>query len=152
MRRKDRERDRDFALAVADKCSHFVMATVNPDGNPYCIPLSMVREGEWLYFHSAAEGHKIENLRYLNKVCLSCVGSQKVIPGMFSIEYESAVIFGSASEITGQEEKIHALDVLCRRYTPDNMADFDRAIERELEQTSVWKIHIDEISGKARKL
>jgi nitroimidazol reductase NimA-like FMN-containing flavoprotein (pyridoxamine 5'-phosphate oxidase superfamily) len=149
MRRKDREQDEDFALAVVDKCAYAVMATVNPDGSPYCIPISPAREGRWLYFHSAHEGHKIDNLRQRNQACVSCVGAQEIIPGKFSLKYESAVIFGSASEVLDPEEKIRALALISRRYAPDNMAAFDKAVERQLDQTAVWKIHIDEISGKA---
>ena len=141
---------RDFALAVADKCAYSVMATVNGDGTPYCIPLSMAREGEWLYFHSALEGHKIDNLKHKNRVCVSCVGDLKEIPGAFSVWYESAVIKGTASEVTDREEKIHALALICRRYTPAIMDAFDKAIEKDLDRTGVWKIHIDEISGKGR--
>jgi nitroimidazol reductase NimA-like FMN-containing flavoprotein (pyridoxamine 5'-phosphate oxidase superfamily) len=150
MRRKDREQSKDFALAVVDQCAYSVMATVNPDGSPYCIPVSPAREGEWLYFHSAHEGHKIDNLRQRNKVCISCVGTQEAIPGKFALRYESAVIFGAASEVTDREDKIHALSLISKRYTPDNMAAFDKTIEKQLDQIEVWKIHIDEISGKGR--
>jgi len=150
VRRKDRERPREFALEVVDKCAYSMMATVNPDGTPYCIPLSMTREGDWLYFHSALEGHKIDNLKYQNRVCISCVGEVKEAPGEFSINYESAVINGVASEITDREEKIRALLLISKRYTPANMENFDKAIEKNLGRTGVWKIHIDEISGKGR--
>ena len=152
MRRKDRQMPRDFALMVADNCAFSVMATVNPDGTPYCIPLSLAREGDWFYFHCARQGHKIDNLRRQNRVCISCVGNVKVIPGDFSTEYESAIINGAASEVTDEEEKIHALELISRRYTPDHMADFDDAIRRSLDITAIWKIHIDEISGKRKKL
>ena len=152
IRRKDREMPRDFALTVTDNCAYSVMATVNPDGTPYCIPLSLVREGEWIYFHCALHGHKIDNLRHQNKVCICCVGNVKVIPGEFSTEYESAIINGSASEVTDREEKIHALERISRRYTPDNMANFVDAIRRSLDITAIWKVHIDEISGKRKKL
>jgi len=150
MKRKDREQSRDFALAVTDKCAYAVMATVNADGTPYCIPLSLARDGEWLYFHCAYEGHKIDNLRQRSKVCVSCVGVNEAIPGKFTLKYESAVIFGRAEEVTGREEKIRALNLICKRYTPNNMAAFDEAIERQLDVTAIWKIHIDEISGKGR--
>ena len=142
---------KELALAVVDSCVYSMMATVNPDGSPYCIPLSMAREGEWLYFHSAKEGHKIDNLKHEGRVCVSCVGGVEAVPGEFSLYYESVVINGTAAEITEREEKIHALALISRRYTPDNMAAFDRAIERHLDFTSVWKIHIEEISGKGRK-
>jgi len=151
IRRRDRAKPKEFALAVTDKCDYSVLATVNPDGTPYCIPLSMARDGDWLYFHSAIEGHKLDNIRHKNQVCITCVGEQKTIPEKFSLKYESAVIFGTASEITSREEKIHALRLISLRYAPDDMAGFDEAIERSIDRTSAWKVHIDEISGKARE-
>ena len=152
MRRKDREMPADFALTVTDRCAFAVMATVNPDGTPYCIPLSLARDGEWLYFHCAHEGQKIDNLRHRNKVCISCVEDVKVIPGDFSTEYESAIISGTATEVTGKEEKIHALELISRRYDPGGMANFDAMVRRSLDVTTIWKIHIDAISGKRKKL
>jgi nitroimidazol reductase NimA-like FMN-containing flavoprotein (pyridoxamine 5'-phosphate oxidase superfamily) len=141
---------RDFSLSVVDKCLFAVMATANDDGSPYCIPLSIARSGDWIYFHCAHEGHKIDNLRSRNRVCLSCVGATHIPEGKFTIEYESAVIFGTAEEVGTDEEKIHALRLICERYTPVNMAAFDEAIERSLSITAIWKIHIDEISGKQK--
>ena len=126
------------------------MATVNPDGSPYCVPLSMVREGEWIYFHSAMEGHKIDNLRNNNKACVCCVGNVRELPDVFSIKFESTIISGTAGEVTDREEKIHALTLISKRYTPTNMSAFDAAIEKSIAVTAVWKIHMDEISGKGK--
>jgi nitroimidazol reductase NimA-like FMN-containing flavoprotein (pyridoxamine 5'-phosphate oxidase superfamily) len=151
LRKKDRELPKESALAITDKCAYAVMATVNEDGSPYCVPMSMAREGEWLYFHCAKEGQKNENLKRQSLVCVSCVGNQKVIPGAFSLEYESAIIAGTASEVTGREEKIRALELICRRYTPEEMSAFDKAVESGIEATAVFKIHIDGICGKGRK-
>ncbi|MDR2160264.1 MAG: pyridoxamine 5'-phosphate oxidase family protein [Treponema sp.] len=150
MRRKDRERDRNFAEMVVDKCLYAVLATVNGDGSPYCVPLSIVREGEWIYFHCAREGHKIDNLKNRNRVCLACVGEAYEPPDHFTVVYESAVVFGAAEEVQQDEEKLRALRLLCQRHTPANMAAFDAGISREFGAAGVWKIHIDEISGKQR--
>lgn len=150
MRRKDREMPRDFAEAVIDRCRFAVMATVNPDGTPYCVPLSAARDGEWLYFHCAREGHKIDNLKYQNRVCVSCVGDTSLPPDNFTVAYESAAVFGTAEEVTEREEKIRVLRLICERYTPANMAAFDGEIRKALDATAVWRIHIDEVSGKRR--
>jgi nitroimidazol reductase NimA-like FMN-containing flavoprotein (pyridoxamine 5'-phosphate oxidase superfamily) len=141
---------RDFAEAVIDKCRFAVMATVNPDGTPYCVPLSIARDGEWLYFHSAREGRKIDNLRRQNRVCLSCVGDTYLPPDHFTVVYESASVFGSAEEVTDREERIRALRLICERYTPANMAAFGEEIRKFLDAAAVWKIRIDEVSGKRR--
>jgi nitroimidazol reductase NimA-like FMN-containing flavoprotein (pyridoxamine 5'-phosphate oxidase superfamily) len=148
MRREEKRLSREFGEAVIDKCGFFVMATVGQDNEPYCVPLSMAREGEWLYFHCAHEGHKIDNIKANNKVCISCVGNVSVRPGEFSLNYESVIIFGTAEEITSNDEKIHALRIISQRWTPDVMAKFNEVIEKSLAATAVWKIHIDEISVK----
>jgi nitroimidazol reductase NimA-like FMN-containing flavoprotein (pyridoxamine 5'-phosphate oxidase superfamily) len=148
MRRKDREMPRDFAEQVIDKCGYGILATVNPDGTPYCTALSFVRDGEWLYFHCAVQGQKTDNLKHQNRVCISFVGDTRIPEGKFTIEYESAVIFGTAEEVLIEEEKIRALRLICERYAPDNMAAFDGEIARALGFTGVWKVHIDSITGK----
>ncbi|MDR1278612.1 MAG: pyridoxamine 5'-phosphate oxidase family protein [Treponema sp.] len=150
MRRTDRERDRVFAEAVADKCRYAVLATVNDDGSPYCVPLSIVRDGEWIYFHCARGGHKIDNLKNRNRVCLSCVGDVEEPPDHFTVVYESAIVSGSAEEVLDDGEKVRALRLLCERHTPANMAAFDAEMAREYTATAVWKIRIEEISGKQR--
>ena len=97
MRRSDRELSRDQALNVIDTCAYAVMAMVNPDGSPYCIPLSMARDGDWLFFHTAKEGHKIQTLGQESRVCVSCVGEVKPVPGQFALYYQSAIVKGRAS-------------------------------------------------------
>ncbi len=150
MRRKDREQSREFALNVADTCDYAVMSMVDFEGKPYCVPLSIVRDGEKLYFHCATEGFKIDCLRNNNNVCISCVGRTRNIPEEFTTEYESAIILGKAFEVTDKEEKIHALRLICLRYAESNMAEFDSAVERSLARTGIWKINIESVTGKAK--
>ncbi|MDR2151022.1 MAG: pyridoxamine 5'-phosphate oxidase family protein [Spirochaetaceae bacterium] len=150
MRRKDREISRQEAEQVIDSSDFAVMATVNQDGTPYCVPLSLARDGQWLYFHCATEGKKLDNLRYQNKVFISFVSTVSIPHGFFTCHYRSALIAGSAEEITVPSEKIAALKCICERFTQDNMAHFDEALARSLSITGVWKVHIDSITGKAK--
>jgi nitroimidazol reductase NimA-like FMN-containing flavoprotein (pyridoxamine 5'-phosphate oxidase superfamily) len=151
MRRKDREMPRDFAESMVDKCLYAVLSTISEDGTPYGTALSIVRDGEWIYFHGAKEGHKIDNLRHCDKVCLVCVGDVTEPPDDFTVHYESAVVFGTAQEVTEDKEKIHSLKLLCLRHTPANMAAFKDEMNFEYAATAIWKVHIDEISGKKWK-
>ena len=150
MRRKDREKTKEFALNVADSCDYAVMSMVDPEGKPYCVPLSIARDEEKLYFHCALEGFKTDCLRNSNDVCVSCVGKTKNIPEEFTTEFESAIIRGKAFEVTDKEEKIHALRLICLRYAKSNMAEFESAIEMSLSRTGIWKIEIEDITGKAK--
>lgn len=150
MRRKDRERDRQFALDVIDRCEYGTVAFVT-DGMPYCIPLSLVRVGDELYFHCALEGTKLDLLRNDPKVCISFVGSNVAAADSFTTYFQSAVVEGTAYEVTEQEKKIMALRALCQKLTAANMDDFDNAIARSMGRTGVWGIHIDRITGKEKR-
>lgn len=151
MRRKDRQMPEKFAWEVVDKCEYAFLAMTAEDGGPYGLPVTIVREGGAVYFHSAMEGRKTACLRQHPKVCLTCVGDTRVPEGKFTTLFESAVAFGTAAEVTGEEEKIHALRLLCQRHTPGNMAAFDKAIAASLKRTAIWKITVEGITGKAKR-
>ena len=53
-------------------------------------------------------------------------------------------------EVTGEAEKIAALRALCRKLTPDRMDGFDAAVSKSLKVTSVWRISMEEVTGKAK--
>lgn len=119
MRRKDREMDREFALAVTDKCEYATLAMAAKDGEPYCVPVTIARDGEKIYFHCAKVGTKVDMMRENPRVCMTCVGDTRRVPEEFTTKFESAVIRGRASEVTDDETKIHApaadLSAACRR-------------------------------------
>lgn len=151
MRRKDREMPAEFAYMVADKCEYAVMAMNDTGGEPYCVPITIVREDNRIYFHSAPEGKKTDCLKRDGRVCISCVGDTQRMKDKFTTEFESAIIKGKAEEVLDEDEKIHALKILCERHTPANMAEFGDAIKRSLPRTAVWRIDVAEITGKRKK-
>lgn len=153
MRRKDRAQDQDFSLALIDRCTHGVMAISTGEAVPYCLPLSFVRVGEDLYFHCARQGRKIDLLRRFPQVCVTFVGDDRpifVAPAMYSTYFQSVIVTGTAGEVDDPGEKAEALRALCQKLTPEHMSGFAPAIEKSLAVTSVWRVHIEEISGKAK--
>lgn len=152
MRRKDRERDAEFALAVADKCEWAVVSVITPEGEPYGVPVSVVRDGDSLYFHTAKEGRKIDALKACPRVWVSCVGDVERAEKAFTTGFESAMFEGDCREVTDDDEKVRALRLLCEKYTPRNMHEFDAAIAASLARTGVYRINILSASGKAKVL
>ena len=138
MRRSDRARD--FSLALIDRCTHGVMALSTGEAVPYCLPLSLVRVGEDLYFHCARTGRKTDLLRRFPQVCVTFVGEDRPV-----------LVTGTASEVTDPGEKVRALRALCQKVTPDRMEGFEAAVEQSLNVTAVWKVHMEELSGKAKR-
>lgn len=151
MRRKDREMDEAFALGIADKCEYAVLSMTDTGGTPYCVPISITRDGRDIFFHCAKEGKKVDAMRGNPEVCIACVGDTRPATDKFTTEFESAVIRGRAEEVLEDAQKIHALRLLCQRHTPANMDHFDAAVRKSLSRTAVWKVTIREISGKRKK-
>lgn len=148
MRRRDREMPEAFAWQVAEKCEWAVLGLIDPAGAPYTVPVSIACEAGNIYFHSARQGLKADCLQSNAAVCLSCVGDTRPLENAFSTEYESAIFRGTATEVTKDTEKIHALKLLCQRHTPANMHSFDAEISRYLARTAVWRIAPVSITGK----
>ncbi|MDD4377059.1 MAG: pyridoxamine 5'-phosphate oxidase family protein [Eubacteriales bacterium] len=151
MRRVDREMDKAFALEVVDKCQYGILSIIDENQLPYGVPLSVVRDNDTIYFHSANAGKKVNAFLKNKNVCLTCVGDTNLVPENFTTEYESAIINGSISEVMEDVEKIHGLKLICEKYASSNLGAFDEAIKKSLWRTAVFKISIDSITGKRKK-
>ena len=104
-----------------------------------------------MYFHSAMAGKKADCMRAHPRVCVTCVESGAEIdqPGL-TTRYASAILTGTAAEVTETEEKVNALRLLCRKLAPENpywQGNFHDCIGR----TAVWRITVDAITGKANR-
>lgn len=153
MRRSDRAQSREFSLALIDRCTHGVMALSTGEDFPYCLPLSFVRVGGELYFHCARQGRKIDLLRRFPQVCVTFVGDDRpafVSPAEYTTWFQSVIVTGTAEEVTDPAEKTEALRALCQKAAPDHMEGFDAAMDKSLAVTGVWKVRMEDISGKAK--
>lgn len=151
MRRKDREISYEEGLKIIDKCEYSVLSVCN--GNePYSVPLSVCRNGTSVFFHSAAAGKKVELLKDGTNVCMVFVGDVQAQKNAFTTAFESAMAFGKIYRITSDEEKISALKLLCEKYCLDNMPAFDISIQRSLSRTYVYRVDIDELTAKAKRI
>ncbi|ALC17385.1 MFS transporter [Desulfuromonas soudanensis] len=126
-----------------------VLSTVGADGQPYGVPLNYVYQNGCIYFHSALEGHKLDNMAENPKVSFCVVGRTRILPDRFATDYESVVAFGVASEVW-EGERQSALLGLLEKYSPAYIEEGKRYIDQKEKVTRVMKIEIDHISGKAR--
>lgn len=150
IRRKDREITAVEAMELLNNGEYGVLSTSGEDGQAYGIPLSYVCKNNHIYFHCALGGHKIENIENNPRVSFCVVGKTHVLPELFATEYESAVAFGLASEVQGQE-RYQALVWLLEKYSPGFVEEGKRYIDQKDKVTKVVKIEIQHISGKARR-
>ena len=153
LRRKPRELTREQAIEVIEATPHAVLSTADLDGNPYGVPVSPVLEGDHIYFHSTGMpgGRKEDNMRMNPKVSPCYVAKATTLPEWYSVDFASAVVKGTASPVTDEKEKRHAMDLILARHAPQNSKiRNDVQFTNRYPLAAVWKVKIEDIQGKAR--
>lgn len=148
MRRSDRAISREAALEAIDNCLWGALSMCTPENTPYTVALNMARDGERLYFHAATEGLKTDLLRQNPKVCVLFVDGTDINEPGLTTYYTSAVVRGTASEITDPDEKRRALYLLCERFAPSVPKTDIKCIEANPARTAVWCVAIESVTGK----
>ena len=150
MHRANRKVSYAQARRILEKAEYGVLSTVCDDGLPYGVPLSFVLSGNAIYFHCAAEGQKLDNIMHDSRVCLTAVASAQTLPDRFSVRYESAMAFGTAHIVYGEDERIAALRRLCQKYAPQKTEEELAAYMNKLiVHTTGIRLDVEYISGKS---
>lgn len=126
------------------------------DDQPFITPSTYFYDeaNRRLIFHSNITGRIRANLERNPHVCVEVSELGKMLPSNvaleFSLQYRSAVVFGTAHIIEDQEEKRTVLHQLIEKYFGEMKlgADYRPATDQELERTSVYEIKIESWSGK----
>ncbi|OGO77114.1 MAG: MFS transporter [Clostridiales bacterium GWB2_37_7] len=150
MRRKDRQVTQEEALKILKKAEYGILATSDEQNLPYGVPLSYAYEDHCIYFHCAAIGQKLDNIKVNPKVSFCVVGDTKVIPEEFGTAFESVIVFGTAEIIHDNEEKAKGLRALVDKYSPDFKAAGEEYIKKDFALTSVVRINVEHYTGKQR--
>jgi nitroimidazol reductase NimA-like FMN-containing flavoprotein (pyridoxamine 5'-phosphate oxidase superfamily) len=149
MRRKDKELQSEAARRILHEGEYGILSTTDLQGQPYGVPLNFVYWEGRLYFHCALEGRKLDNLRANPRASFCVVGHTRVLPAEFNTEYESVIVFGEASVVQG-DERHHALIKLVEKYSPDFVEEGQKYIELHDRRTTVCRIDIHTMTGKAK--
>ncbi|HUA31670.1 MAG TPA: pyridoxamine 5'-phosphate oxidase family protein [Streptosporangiaceae bacterium] len=123
------------------------------DGSPVVLPTGYGRSGDTLYLHGssanrallAADGHEIcVTVTHLDGlVCARSVFNH-------SMNYRSAVIFGTARLITDDDERLAALRAVTEQLVPGQWDHARLPTRKELAATLVLELSLAEASVKVR--
>lgn len=136
-----------------------VLATVY-EGQPFVNSnLFVYDEAEHvLYMHTARVGRTRANIEAAARVCFTVGEMGRLLPAdvalEFSVEYHSVVVFGTASVIEDEAEAARALQLLLDKYFPHLKPgqDYRPSTPEELSRTSVYRISIEQWSGKQKQV
>jgi uncharacterized protein len=124
------------------------------DGQPFVIPTSFGRKDASLYIHGSAASRMLRQMKDGVPVCVTVTLLDGLVLARsvfnHSMNYRSVVILGKATLVDHPEEKLAALRVLSEHILPGRWDDSRQPNERELKQTSVLRVPIEEFSAKVR--
>ena len=145
--------DRETAYKILDEgflCHVGFVA----DGQPFVIPTSYGRKDASLYIHGSAASRMLRQMKEAIPVCITVTLLDGLVLARsvfnHSMNYRSVVILGKAVLVDNPAEKLEALRILSEHIIPGRWDDARQPNERELKQTSVLRVPIEEFSSKVR--
>jgi len=111
-----------------------------------------------IYIHTARVGRTRANIEAAPKVCFSIMEMGRLLPAdealEFSVEYAGVTVFGDARIIEEEAEATQALQALLDKYAPHLTPEHDYRppVPDELKRTSVFRLDIDQWSGKKKEV
>lgn len=103
------------------------------EGRTYIVPISYAYDGDYLYFHAANDGTKIQIMRENPEVCFQT----DVMENMAC--WKSVICQGTFEEVTAEEERANALKVLLHRELPI-------IASQTVKLTPSWPFHPDNLN------
>jgi len=129
------------------------IATQNDDGFPYVVPVHFIYEDNKIYIHGLNKGQKIDNIKSNDKVCFEVDEMLKLLldenPCDVNTEYNSVIVFGEASIIEDENQKVCILKKIVEKYVP-KLAQKDLP-SNMIKAIGVIEISVLKLSGKYYK-
>ncbi|MBV9494670.1 MAG: pyridoxamine 5'-phosphate oxidase family protein [Acidobacteria bacterium] len=145
--------DRETVHAIIDEALICHVGFV-VDGNPVVIPTIHTRVDDTLYFHGSAASRMLRSLRNGIEACVTVTLLDGLVLARsafhHSMNYRSAMVFGTAREATDADEKLRVLEALVEHVAKGRSRDARGPNEKELRQTLVLALPIEEGSAKVR--
>ncbi len=126
---------------------------VGADGDPVVLPTAYGRDGDTLYLHgSSANGAFLAADG--KRVCVTVTHLDGLVAARsvfsHSVNYRSAVIFGTAAVVKDEDERWQALRLITDQLIPGRWAAARQPTGKELAATAVLSLPLAEASVKVR--
>ena len=150
MRRADKEiTDPDELHRILDEALVLHLGMVD-DGRPYVVPLNFAREGDELWLHCASEGRKLDCLRRQPSVCVEVerliqITSGPTACGNWTSHFESVIGFGTATVLSDDEHKLHAMQTIMGKYSGKQDWEFS---PETLAKIVIVRVNLESLTGK----
>ncbi len=145
MRRKDRQvTELTEIIQIIERCD-VCRIGLSDDNIPYIVPMNFgyeVVDGNIIiYLHCANEGRKLDILKKNNNVCFEMDCKHRLVTGAnacdYTMDFESVIGDAVAHIIVNNEDKIHGLNLIMKKYTQKDDYTYE---ENHLKGVTVIKL------------
>ena len=145
--------EREAVYAILDEALYCHLG-FGVGGQPYVIPTIHARVGDDVYVHGAAASRMLLRIAEGVPVCLTAT----ILDGLVlarsvfshSMNYRSAVVLGTATDVTDPDEKMAALRAVVEHVVPGRWREARHPTATELAATRVLRLPLAEGSAKVR--
>jgi len=124
------------------------------DGRPFCTPTGFWREGDHLYWHGSSASRMLRTQGKGIPVCLTVTHLDALVMARsgfhHSVNYRSAMCFGTAHVIEDADEKLRLMDNFIDRIYPGRSKLIRQPNKQEFKATTMMGMEIESASGKIR--
>ena len=127
---------------------HFGVAA---DGDPVVLPTAYGRDGDTLYLHGSSANGAFRAADG-NRVCVTVTHVDGLVAARsvfsHSVNYRSAVIFGTATIVSGEDERRQALRLITDHLIPGRWAAARQPAAKEMAATAVLSLPLAEARSR----
>jgi len=153
VRRQDRLLGEEGAIDLLKRGEYGVLSVSCPQNRVYGVPLNYVWDGKQsIYVHCAPEGRKLVCIDNDPRVSFCVVGRTRPIAEKFTTEYESIILDCRAERGLSADERMHALQLLVEKYSPEFREKGQHYAEKSFARTEIVRLTINSWSGKCKTM
>ena len=146
--------DRATVDAILDEALLCHLAWVTDEGHPRVIPTIHVRVDDVLYVHGSAASRTLRGIRDGRTICVETTLLDGLVLARstptHSMNYRSVIVYGTPVEVTDPAERDLAQRALVEHIVPGRTADVRMPTDKELKETAIFSLALDEASAKIR--
>ncbi len=137
--------------SIIQKCQFCNLAMVDENGSPYVIPMNFGYRDDYIYFHSAQTGLKVDILKNNPNVCVSFSADEQLkwvnetVACSWGMRYRSVLAYGKIEFIDDFDAKEEALKVIMKNYSDIDFKFNAPAVKDVL----VFRLKIEKLHGRA---
>lgn len=133
----------------------FCTVSYAEDNQPFSIPQSFVRRGNYIYLHASVGSHFIRKLANGRPVCITVMLADDLVIAKtafhHSVNYRSVVIFAKGELIDDRDHKYEAFKALTEKMVPGSWDYLKPMSKKEVDKTTAIRFSLEEASAKLRQ-